>query len=54
VTQDSLLARPARWVAASQTLTSGLRRVIWRHEQRFSRGSLEHTCPLGARAWGLL
>jgi hypothetical protein len=31
VTQDSLVARPATGVAGFQTVTSGLRRVIWRH-----------------------
>jgi hypothetical protein len=31
VTQESLAAPSATLVATSQTLTSGLRRVIWRH-----------------------
>jgi hypothetical protein len=36
VTQDSLVARPANGVAGFQTLTSGLRRVIWRHARGIS------------------
>jgi hypothetical protein len=40
VTQDSLVVRPATPVAGFQTLTSGLRRVIWSHMPTigFSRG----------------
>jgi hypothetical protein len=38
VTLDSLLAHRATGRAASQTATSGVRRVIWRHDQRDSRG----------------
>jgi hypothetical protein len=35
VTQDSLVTPSATRVAGFQTATSGLRRVIWRHTQRF-------------------
>jgi hypothetical protein len=38
VTQGWLLAHRARGVAGLQTATRGLRRVIWRHTQRFLRG----------------
>ena len=31
MTQDSIVPRPATGLASFQTLTSGIRRVIWRH-----------------------
>jgi hypothetical protein len=40
VTQDSLAVPSARCVAARQTATSGLRRVIWRHDHRYLPGDL--------------
>ncbi len=39
VTQDSFVAPLATSVAPAQTATSGLCRVIWRHEHRFFGGA---------------
>jgi hypothetical protein len=39
MTLDSFLPPSATRVAVSQTATSGLRRLFWRHDHRFSRGN---------------
>ena len=44
VTQDPLAVPSARWVAARQTPTSGLRRVIWKHDHRYLRGTSCYLC----------